>query len=64
MATEDEDLPIGRKAPLKDLTPLSLAELDAYVAELEAEITRVKAAAEAKRRHRSGVESLFKPPPG
>jgi len=58
---EDDDL-AAQKAPAKkkDLTPLSLAELEDYIAAMEAEIGRVRAEIEAKRRQRGGAESLFK----
>jgi uncharacterized small protein (DUF1192 family) len=40
---EDEDLAAQHKVPKKkDLTPLSLAELDAYIADMESEILRVR----------------------
>jgi uncharacterized small protein (DUF1192 family) len=60
---EEEDLAAQKKAPKKkDLTPLSIAELDEYIAALEAEIQRVREAIAAKRRQRGGAESLFKRP--
>ena len=57
---EDEDLPRKPKPAPKDLGPLSLAELDAYIQALEAEIARARAEIAAKQRHRSGAEGLFK----
>jgi len=58
---EDEDLAAQKTPPKKkDLTPLSLAELDAYIAAMEAEIARVRAEIAAKRKQRGGAESLFK----
>jgi uncharacterized small protein (DUF1192 family) len=58
---EDEDLAAQHKVPKKkDLTPLSLAELDAYIADMESEILRVRAEIAAKRKQRGGAESLFK----
>jgi len=42
------------------LTPLSLAELDAYIADMEVEILRVREEIAAKRRQRGGAEALFK----
>jgi uncharacterized small protein (DUF1192 family) len=57
---EDDLLPL-RKPPLKrDLTPMAIAELEAYIAELEEEITRARAEIAAKRKHRGGAEGLFK----
>jgi len=61
MMFEDEDLAAQKLAPRKkDLTPLSLAELEDYVAAMEAEILRVREAIAAKRKQRGGAESLFK----
>jgi uncharacterized small protein (DUF1192 family) len=58
---EDEDLDPRRKLPKKkDLTPLSIVELEAYIAEMETEILRVREAIAAKRNQRGGAESLFK----
>lgn len=58
---EDEDLEPRRKStPKKDLTPLSIAELEAYIGEMEAEIVRVREAIAAKRNQRGGAEALFK----
>lgn len=60
MALEDDDRPLRAKPALKDLTPLGIAELEIYIAGLEAEIDRVRAAIAAKRGHKSGAEALFK----
>jgi len=51
-----------RKPPtvLKLLDPLSVAELESYIGELETEIRRVRAAIAAKQAVRSGADSLFK----
>ena len=58
---DDEDLAAQKKpAKKKDLTPLSLAELDDYIAAMEDEIRRVRAEIAAKRQQRGGAESLFK----
>ena len=58
---EDEDLDPRRKTPKKrDLTPLSIDELEAYIAEMEGEILRVREAISAKRKQRGGADSLFK----
>ena len=58
----DEEDPTPRKgaAKLRDLDSLSIEELEAYIAELEAEIRRVREDIEKKQRHRAGVEGLFK----
>jgi uncharacterized small protein (DUF1192 family) len=60
MAREDDELPQHRKPPPKDLTPLSVAELGEYIATLEAEAARARAAITAKQGHRTGADSLFK----
>jgi len=60
MSADDEDLPRNRKPPPKDLSPLSVTELENYIGELEAEIARAKAEIDAKKGHRSGAEGLFK----
>jgi uncharacterized small protein (DUF1192 family) len=58
---DDEDLDPKRKTPKKkDLTPLSIDELEAYIADMEGEILRVREAIAAKRKQRGGAESLFK----
>jgi len=58
---EEDDLPVSHKpAPLKDLTLLGIAELEEYVAGLEAEIARAQAEITEKRKHRGGAEALFK----
>jgi uncharacterized small protein (DUF1192 family) len=44
----------------KNLEPLSIAELEAYIAELGAEIERARAEIDAKRRQRTGAEAIFK----
>jgi len=44
----------------KDLTPLGVAELEAYIAELDSEIARARAEITAKLRQRHGAEALFK----
>lgn len=59
----DDDLP--RPAAVtglaaRDLAPLSIDELNAYIAALEAEISRVRHDIAAKQRHRSGAESIFR----
>jgi uncharacterized small protein (DUF1192 family) len=58
---DEEDLLSGRKpAPPNDLTLLGIAELERYIAGLEAEIARAQAEITAKRSHRGGAEALFK----
>jgi len=58
---EDDDLAPQRQPPkLKDLTLMGIAELEEYVAGLEAEIGRARAEIAAKEKQRSGAEALFK----
>ncbi len=44
----------------QDLDPLSVAELDARVAALEAEIARVRAHRDRSVNHRASADALFK----
>jgi len=44
----------------ENLSKLSLAELEARIADLEREIKRVKAELDAKRRHDDAASALFK----
>jgi uncharacterized small protein (DUF1192 family) len=61
MAMDPEDLePRNRKAPPKPLDGLSVADLEAYVAELEAEIARARGVIAGKQSHKSVADSLFK----
>jgi len=59
MDTDDLE-PIKRTIPVRDLTPLSIDALGEYIAEMEAEIERVKLMIEDKRSAREGAESFFK----
>ncbi|HEX4191615.1 MAG TPA: DUF1192 domain-containing protein [Stellaceae bacterium] len=45
---------------MRDLGPLSIAELETYITELKAEILRVENDIAAKRKQRGGAEALFK----
>jgi len=58
---EEEDL-VARNQPkkLKDLTLMGIAELEEYIAGLEAEAARARAEIAAKQKQRSGAEALFK----
>jgi uncharacterized small protein (DUF1192 family) len=60
MARDDEDRPLQAKTPPTDLAPLSIAELEAYILGLQAEIARAQVAIEDKSRHRTGADALFK----
>ncbi len=58
---EIEDLEPRKKAPApRELDTLSLEELRAYIAEMEAEIERVKGKIAAKQAHLAGAAGLFK----
>lgn len=55
------DLEPQKKAPQKrDLDPMSIEELEEYIVEMREEITRVEGNIEAKKKHRDGIEGLFK----
>ncbi|HVI99150.1 MAG TPA: DUF1192 domain-containing protein [Sphingomonas sp.] len=61
----DENLPLRRDDPLtmlahQDLDPLSVAELDARVAALEAEIERIRHHRARAVNHRASADALFK----
>ncbi|MGF1594747.1 MAG: DUF1192 domain-containing protein [Kiloniellaceae bacterium] len=56
-----EDLePRKQKPKPKDLEILGVDELEAYLAELEAEAERVKQKIQAKKAYLSGADSLFR----
>jgi uncharacterized small protein (DUF1192 family) len=58
---DEEDLLPQRQTPKpKDLTLLGIAELEAYIAGLDAEIARARAEIAAKQKQRTGAEALFK----
>ena len=57
---EDDLLPRSKQPAKRNLAPLSIAELEAYIGELEEEILRVRADIQAKRAQRGGAEALFK----
>ena len=56
----DEDLPRNTPAPKRNLDMMGIAELEAYIAELEQEILRVRGAINAKKSVRGGADALFK----
>ena len=61
MAVDEEDNePRNKPAKKRDLAPLAIAELEAYIAELEEEIVRARNEIAAKRKQRGGAEGLFK----
>ncbi|RHW19427.1 DUF1192 domain-containing protein [Sphingomonas gilva] len=53
----DDPLALLKK---QDLDPLSVEELDARIAALEAEVARVKRHAERAVNHRASADALFK----
>ena len=59
MDTDDLE-PRPQPAQKKDLDPMSIEEMEEYILELKAEIARVEQNIEIKKRHREGVEGLFK----
>ncbi len=65
MTNSDEDLPRPTKKILlpPPLDLLGVTELQAYIADLEAEILRVKQAIMAKQTHRDAAAAFFKTPP-
>jgi uncharacterized small protein (DUF1192 family) len=57
----DDDLePRSKKPKAKDLSLLSVAELEAYIEALEAEIVRARNEISARQKQKSGAESIFK----
>lgn len=57
---EEELEPRRRAAPPKDLVVMGIAELEAYIVALEAEIARTRTEIAAKLGQRHGAEALFK----
>ena len=58
---DEEELEPRRKAAQpKDLALMGIEELETYIAELEAEIARVRLDITAKLGQRRGAEALFK----
>lgn len=56
----DDLEPRAKKAVLKDLEIMGVAELQEYIAGLRAEIDRAQAVIDHKQNHRGAAESLFK----
>jgi uncharacterized small protein (DUF1192 family) len=52
--------PQRQPAKPRDLSPMGVAELEAYVAALDAEIARARAEIAVKLGRRHGAEALFK----
>jgi uncharacterized small protein (DUF1192 family) len=57
---DDDELPRRKPAPPTDLSLWGIAELEEYIAGLEAEIARARAEIDQKRQHRGGAEALFR----
>jgi uncharacterized small protein (DUF1192 family) len=60
MIDESELEPRTKPAAPKDLSLLGIAELEAYITALEAEIVRARAEIAVKQNRRDGAEALFK----
>ncbi len=56
----DDLEPVHRKPKPKDLDIMSIEALGEYIAEMEAEIARVRAAIGAKKNARTSADSVFK----
>lgn len=57
----DDDLdPKTSKPARKNLEPMSIDELKAYIADLEAEIVRTQAEIEKKQAHQNAAAAFFK----
>jgi uncharacterized small protein (DUF1192 family) len=60
MISDDDDLVAQQPAARRNLEAMSMEALTAYIAELEAEIERVRSVLAAKRQARAGAEAVFK----
>jgi len=57
---EEEEIRPKRRELGADLSSLSVEDLRQYIADLEAEIVRVRQDIEVKEKHLSGAEALFR----
>jgi uncharacterized small protein (DUF1192 family) len=57
---EDDLEPRSKQPKPKDLSLLSVQDLEAYILALEAEIGRAKAEIAGRQKQKSGAEALFK----
>ena len=57
---EEDQLPQARKPDLKNLEVMSVEALEDYIAELEGEISRVRAEIAKKESAKSTAESVFR----
>jgi len=60
MMDTDELDPVKKKPQKKDLTRMSVGDLNEYIAELKVEITRAEAEIARKTKAKSGAEGFFK----
>ena len=60
MAEEDDDLPRALRPKPTDLDVMGIEELNEYIAELEAEIERVRSAIVKKEQQRIAALAVFK----
>ena len=60
MAEEDDDLPSALRPKPTDLDVMGIEELNEYIAELEAEIERVRSAIVKKEQQRIAASAVFK----
>lgn len=56
----DEELPAKKPARPKNLEPMSIAELEAYIADLKAEIERAQGEIAKKQAYKSAADGFFK----
>lgn len=59
MINPDDIEPPSTKPKRRDLQPLSIEELEDYIASLEQEIARADAMIAQKQAHKNGIEALF-----
>ncbi len=57
---EDDLEPQKRKPAPKNLEPMGVEELEDYLAELDAEMVRVRAELESKKAYLTGAQAFFK----
>ena len=60
MFKDDNDKPKNQPKAPKNLDPLSIDELENYIEDLKAEITRVEAEIDKKKAHKDAASSIFK----
>ena len=60
MAEEDDDLPRALRPKPTDLDVMGIEELNEYIAELEAEIERVRSTIVKKEQQRIAASAVFK----